>query len=72
VGRIKGLLSRNIYSIGELDNSSTEKRAKGNSPETNTTDKKEELHTFAPGDACRWEMLKMNAIMMSENPLSQS
>jgi hypothetical protein len=46
--------------------------AKGNSPETNTTDKKEKLHTLALGDACRWEMLKMNAIMMSENQLSQS
>jgi hypothetical protein len=29
VGRIKGLLSRNIYSIGELDNSSKLNRENG-------------------------------------------
>jgi hypothetical protein len=29
--------------------------------------KKEELLALAPGDACRWEMLKTMMVMMNEN-----
>jgi hypothetical protein len=34
--------------------------------------KKKELLTPAPGDVCRWEMLKSMKMMMGENQLNQS
>jgi hypothetical protein len=36
------------------------------------TDKTKELLTLAPGDAWRWEMLKLMKMMMGENQSSQS
>jgi hypothetical protein len=44
----------------------TEQREKGSLKARNTTDKKE-LLILAPGDACRWEMLKLMKMMMGEN-----
>jgi hypothetical protein len=57
---MKHLLKRTALSL-------TEERAKGSPPEKNITDKKKELLTLAPGDACRWEMWKTMKMMMGEN-----
>ncbi len=73
-GAIKGLLSQNIHSKKESWTTAlslTEQRTRSSPLDKNPIDKKKELLTLAPGDACRWEILKtMMMMMMSENQLS--
>jgi hypothetical protein len=74
-GPIKGLLSRNIYSKGELDNTSKPNRIMSKrqpAREKTPRIKNKELLTLAPGDTCRWEMLKTMTMIMGENQSSQS
>jgi hypothetical protein len=63
VGQTKGYSHETSTQKRELDNSSKPNRirANGSPPEKATMDKKE-LLTLAPGDACRWEKLKLMKI----------